>query len=252
MAAWVRVLHEGSVWHGWLQEGGILAGAPGLPPSHLLPRHGPRVLAPVVPGKVVGIGSNYRAHAEEMGRALPRVPKIFLKAPSAVVGPGDAIPLPAGSSRVEHEGELAVVIGRTCARVPATVAAVEEVVAGYTIGNDVTARDFQKEDGVFARGKGHDGFCPLGPAIVPLTVQAASDLRVQVWVGGELRQDGRTSDMAFGLVELVAFVSDVMTLHPGDVILTGTPAGVGPLVPGDRVRVAIEGLGELENPVVAR
>lgn len=203
--------------------------------------------APVSPSKVVGIGSNYAAHIAEMGRATPTVPKVFVKPSTSVVGPGAPIVRPVESRRVDHEAELALVIGRHTSRV--SVATAMDHVLGITACNDVTARDWQKTDGTFARGKGADSFCPLGPWIT--TGLSPHDLRVRAWVDGELRQDGRTSDLVFGLAHIVAFVSHVMTLLPGDVIATGTPAGVGPLLPGQTVRVAVDGVGVLENPVVA-
>jgi len=202
----------------------------------------------VRPTKIVGIGSNYRRHIEEMGHDLPRVPKIFLMAPSALIGPGDAIEIPPGTEQVDHEAELGVVIGRQMCRVPAAEAL--DYVAGYTCVNDVTARDFQRSDGVFARAKGFDTFCPVGPRVV--ADLDPGDLRVRAWVDGELRQDGRTSDMIFDVPTLLAFVSSVMTLEPGDLLSTGTPMGVGPLHPGCTVTVEVEGIGRLENPVIAR
>ena len=209
---------------------------------------GLRLLTPVVPGKIVGVGSNYKKHAEEMGKAVPPVPKIFLKPASAVVGPDEAIRRPAASTRVDHEAELGVVIGRRASGVSRAEAL--SYVYGYTVVNDVTARDFQKEDGVFARAKGFDTFCPIGPCVAVGLDPA--DLGVRAWVNGALRQDGRTSDMAFDVATLIAFISDIMTLEPGDVIATGTPSGVGPLVVGDVVEVEVEGVGRLRNPVVAR
>ncbi|MBO84654.1 MAG: 2-hydroxyhepta-2,4-diene-1,7-dioate isomerase [Deltaproteobacteria bacterium] len=206
------------------------------------------LLCPVTPTKVVGIGPNYRAHAVEMGRPIPPVPKMFLMPATAVVGPGDAIAIPPGASRVDHEAELAVVIGRRASRV-AVSEALDHVV-GFTVANDVTARDFQKADKVFARAKGFDTFCPLGPWVaVDLD---PSDLGVRALVDGKLRQEGRTSDLIFDLPTLVSFVSHVMTLLPGDVIATGTPSGVGPLRAGQVVRVEVEGIGAMENPVVDR
>jgi len=205
-------------------------------------------LAPCRPSKIVGVGTNYRAHAEEMGRTLPSVPKVFLKAPSAVADPGSPILIPPRTKRVDHEAELAVVIARVTSRVREEDAL--DHVLGYTAANDVTARDFQRADGVFARGKGFDTFCPLGPSIA-LGLDP-SDLRVRAWVNGELRQDGTTADMVFSVPELIAFVSEVMTLFPGDVILTGTPAGVGPLEDGDEVVVEVEEVGRLHSPVFDR
>lgn len=206
------------------------------------------LLAPVQPSKIIGIGTNYRAHAVEMGRGLPRVPKIFLMPSTAVIAPGEGIPLPPGELRIDHEAELGVVIGRRASRVAAAQAA--EVIAGFTAVNDVTCRDHQRADGTFSRGKGRDGFCPIGPCLA--VGLDPSDLAVRCRVNGELRQDGRTSDLVFDVPTLVAFVSEVMTLLPGDVIATGTPFGVGPLAVGDVVEVEVEGVGVLRNPVVAR
>lgn len=198
--------------------------------------------------KIVAIGSNYRDHAAEMGKPVPSSPKIFLKAPSAVIGDGQAIVIPPRTVRVDHEAELAVVIGERASRVPRRSAL--DVVAGYTLCNDVTARDFQKEDGVFTRAKGFDTFCPLGPALV--SGLDPGNLGIRCLVNGVVRQQSRTDQMVFDVATLIVFVSDIMTLMPGDVISTGTPAGVGPLVPGDVVVVEIEGIGRLTNPVVAR
>ncbi len=208
-----------------------------------------RLLAPVIPrSKVVGIGKNYAAHAAEMDSDVPAEPLMFLKPNTSVIGPNDPVFYPRQSSNVHYEGELAVVIGRICRDVdPAKVA---DVVYGYTIGNDVTARDLQKSDVQFTRAKGFDSFCPLGPWIE--TELDTSDLRVQTHLNGDLKQDGSTKDMIFDVPALVAHVSSVMTLLPGDVILTGTPAGVGPMVPGDEVDVTVSGIGTLTNKVVAR
>lgn len=208
-----------------------------------------RLLAPVIPrSKVVGIGRNYAAHAAELGNEVPAEPLAFLKPNTSVVGPDDPVVLPPQSQRVDFEGELAVVIGRLCRDVP--VERVPEVVLGYTVANDVTARDLQKTDGQWWRAKGFDSFCPLGPYLV--TDLDVSDLRVTTRLDGETEQDGRTSQMIFDVPTLVAHVSSAMTLLPGDVILTGTPEGVGPMVAGQRVEVEIEGIGVLSNPVVSR
>ncbi len=200
------------------------------------------------PSKIIGIGSNYRQHALEMGKPVPGVPKIFLVAPTAQVGDGDAIRIPPGTQRVDHEAELAVVIGRRCCE--ASVETALDYVLGYTAANDVTARDLQRADRVFGRAKGFDTFMPIGPSLV--SGLDPTDLRVRAWVNGELRQDGRTSDMVFDVPTLISFVSHVMTLLPGDIISTGTPSGVGPLVPGDTVTVEVEGIGRLTNPVQSR
>ncbi len=216
-----------------------------------------RLVAPILPSKVVCIGKNYAAHAAEMASAglgvpagateAPSSPVIFLKPSTSVIGHGDTIRLPI-SDRVDHEAELAIVIGR-----PARDVAREDAlnyVLGYTCANDVTARDQQKADVQFTRGKSHDSFCPIGPWIE--TVLDASNLRVTAKVNGELRQDGRTSEMIHDVATLISFMSNVMTLLPGDVILTGTPAGVGPIIAGDTVTVEIEGFGALSNKVAKK
>ena len=208
-----------------------------------------RLLAPVIPrSTVVGIGRNYAAHAAEMGNDLPKEPLMFLKPNTSVVGPRDPVFYPRQTKDLHYEGELAVVIGRICRDVAPD--RVGDVIYGYTIGNDVTARDLQRSDVQFARAKGFDSFCPLGPWIE--TELDNSDLRVQTHLNGDLKQDGSTKDMIFDVAALVSYVSSVMTLLPGDVILTGTPEGVGPMNPGDEVDVTIERIGTLTNKVVAR
>lgn len=204
-----------------------------------------RLLAPVLPTKIVAVAKNYRAHAAEMGGEVPAEPQIFLKPSTSVIGPEDAIVLPWQSSQVEHEAELAVVIGRLCRDVPQE--RVAEVVLGYTCANDVTARDLQRTDGQWGRAKGFDTFCPLGPWIA--TTIDVDALHVSCEVDDQVRQDGTTADMVRGVPELVAWISSVMTLVPGDVILTGTPAGVGPLRAGDTVSITIEQIGTLVNSV---
>jgi 2-keto-4-pentenoate hydratase/2-oxohepta-3-ene-1,7-dioic acid hydratase in catechol pathway len=217
-----------------------------VPTGEEIPIDGVQLLAPVLPSKVVAVGKNYLEHAEEMGGSVPEQPVIFLKPSTAVIGPGDPIPYPRSSTRVDHEAELAVVIGRVARRVPAEEAS--RFVLGYACANDVTARDLQAADGQWTRAKGFDGFCPLGPWVE--TSVDPADLAVVCRVNGEPRQSARTSQLAFGPATLVEFVTSVMTLLPGDVILTGTPAGVGPLRVGDRVEVEVEGIGVLENEVV--
>ena len=207
-----------------------------------------RLLAPVLPSKIIAVGRNYAEHAAELGNDVPNEPMIFLKPSTSVVGPGDRIDLPQQSEQVEHVAELAVVIGRLCSEVP--VHRVRDVVLGYTCANDVTARDLQKIDGQWGRAKGFDTFCPLGPWIV--TDIDISDVPVRCTVSGDLRQDGRTSQLVRSVPALVAWISNVMTLLPGDVILTGTPAGVGPLVDGDSVSVSIGSIGTLTNRVALR
>jgi len=208
-----------------------------------------RLLSPVLPrSKVVGIGKNYAAHAAEMGGEVPPEPLMFIKPNTSVIGPGDPIFYPRQSNEVHFEGELAVVIGRICRDVP--VERVADVIQGYTVANDVTARDLQRSDVQFTRAKGFDSFCPLGPWIE--TELDVSDLRVQTFLNGDVKQDGTTKDLIFDVPTLVAHVSSVMTLLPGDVILTGTPEGVGPMQVGDEVEVSISGIGNLTNQVKQR
>jgi 2-keto-4-pentenoate hydratase/2-oxohepta-3-ene-1,7-dioic acid hydratase in catechol pathway len=208
-----------------------------------------RLLAPVLPSKVVAIGRNYLDHVREMGNEPPAEPVIFLKPSTAVIGPRDNIGYPVRlSERVDFEGELAVVIGRLCRDVPP--ARVPEVIFGYTCANDVTARDLQTRDGQWARAKGFDTFCPLGPWIQ--TDLDPADLELTTVVNGEIRQNARTSQLMHDVAALVTYVSAVMTLLPGDVLLTGTPAGVGPLKEGDEVSVTIDNIGTLTNGVINR
>ncbi|MFP5501068.1 MAG: fumarylacetoacetate hydrolase family protein [Candidatus Sericytochromatia bacterium] len=202
---------------------------------------------PVRPSKILCIGRNYAEHAAELGHDLPAEPLVFMKPPSALVGSGEAIVLPAISDRVDFEGELAVMIGRRCRHVPEEEAMA--VIGGYTLLNDVTARDLQKKDGQWARAKGFDTFAPCGPRLV--TDFDPSDVLLRTLVNGEVRQEGRTSQLIFGIPFLIAYLSRVMTLEAGDLISTGTPSGVGPLKAGDTVEVWVEGLGSLINPVVA-
>jgi 2-keto-4-pentenoate hydratase/2-oxohepta-3-ene-1,7-dioic acid hydratase in catechol pathway len=207
-----------------------------------------RLVAPVEPQKIVCIGRNYAAHAAELGNAVPKEPLIFLKPSSSIVGPGDAIVLPAISERVEHEGELAMVMGRRCSHLRDTDNALQYVL-GYTCLNDVTARDLQKADVQFTRAKSFDTFCPVGPHIE--TDLDPANVLVESYVNGALRQSGNTSLMTYPCAFLVRWLSRMMTLHPGDVITTGTPAGVGPLLAGDSVEVRVAGIGVLRNPVHA-
>ena len=213
-----------------------------------LPLDEVRLLAPVVPSKIVCVGRNYREHAAELGNEMPSEPLLFLKAPSSLVGHEDVIVLPEYSERVEHEGELAVVIGRRAKEIDDNENPLDYVF-GYTCLNDVTARDLQKKDKQFTRAKSFDTFCPVGPCVV--TDIDPLDLRVETRVNGEVRQRGRTSEMAFTVPFLVRYVSRMMTLEPGDLISTGTPAGVGPLLDGDTVEVEVEGVGTLRNSVRA-
>ena len=206
-----------------------------------------KLLAPVIPTKIVAVGKNYADHAEETGVDLPESPLLFMKPPTSVIGPLQPIRLPEQSDEVHHEAELAVVIGQVTKDVE-----IEDVgpsILGYTAANDVTARDLQRADGQWTRAKGFDSFCPLGPAI-DTAVDPQEGLAVIARVNGETRQSATTAELVFGVGELISFVSSVMTLLPGDVLLTGTPSGVGPIEPGDRVEVEVEGVGVLVNPVV--
>ena len=202
----------------------------------------------LVPSKIIGIGLNYRAHAHEMGKGLPEEPLMFLKPRSAVIAGGEAIERPGGYERVDFEGELGVVIGQRARRVPRERAL--DVVLGFTIVNDVTVRDLQKRDIQYSRAKGFDTFCPIAPRIV--AGLDSSRLALRTRLNGVVKQDSSTSDLIFDVPTLIAFCSAHMTLEPGDVISTGTPSGVGNMMPGDVVQIEIEGIGVLENPVIAR
>jgi 2-keto-4-pentenoate hydratase/2-oxohepta-3-ene-1,7-dioic acid hydratase in catechol pathway len=212
-----------------------------------LPLAETRLLAPVVPSKIVCVGRNYREHAKELGNEPPTELLIFLKPPSAVIAPGEPIRRPRVSERVDHEGELGVVIGKVCRNLRDD-ADVRGYIRGYTCVNDVTARDLQKKDGQWTRAKGFDTFCPVGPVITD-EVDPWAGLGVETRVNGEVRQRGNTRDFIFSLDAIIRYVSRVMTLLPGDLIATGTPAGVGPLKAGDVVEVSVEGIGTLKNPV---
>ena len=205
-----------------------------------------RLLSPILPSKIVCVGRNYAEHAAEHAAEVPKEPLLFLKPSTSVIGPDDVVRLPVQSQQVEHEAELAVVIGATGARF-ADRAAAEAAIFGYTCANDVTARDLQRSDGQWTRAKGFDSFCPLGPWLV--TGLDAADLEVRCEVDEEVRQLGRTSQMVFDVPTLISYISHVMTLLPGDVVLTGTPAGVGPLADGSTVTVTVEGIGTLRNRV---
>jgi 2-keto-4-pentenoate hydratase/2-oxohepta-3-ene-1,7-dioic acid hydratase in catechol pathway len=219
-----------------------------VPSGEEIPLDDVRLLAPILPSKVVCLGRNYAAHAAEFGGEVPEEPLVFLKPSTSVSGPGDPIPLPPISNRVDYEGELAVVIGRIARNVRA-----EETfryILGYTCGNDVTLRDLQKKDDQWARAKGFDGSCPLGPWVE--TELDPIDVHLETRVNGEVRQSANTSDMVFGVATIIEFVTEFMTLLPGDVIMTGTPEGVGKLEPGDKVEVVVDGIGVLMNPVGGR
>ena len=229
---------------------------PNAPDSHPEVRHGSledlppgaRLLPPCSPTKIVCVGRNYAEHAKEMGAAVPAEPTIFLKPPSSLIASGDAIVYPKLSERLDYEGELGVVIGRQGRNIKAEDAA--NYILGYTCVNDVTARDLQRKDNQWTRGKGYDTFCPVGPCIVPREEIDPATLRVQTFVDGEKKQDAPIAEMIFSVNDIIAYVSAFMTLEPGDLIVTGTPSGVGPLQPGSKVRVDIEGIGALEHTVV--
>jgi 2-keto-4-pentenoate hydratase/2-oxohepta-3-ene-1,7-dioic acid hydratase in catechol pathway len=238
-----------------------LAGHPFTPDPQPTGRAWPleevRLLAPVLPSKIVAIGRNYAEHARELGNEVPEVPITFLKPSTSVIGPNETIAYPEISQEVHFEAELAVVIGRLCRQVPRERAA--EVVLGYTCANDVTARDLQRAESQWGRAKGFDTFCPLGPWIETALdlvggpdAAGAADLAVTCTVNDALKQAGHTSQMIHGVADLIAHITEAMTLLPGDVILTGTPAGVGPLQLGDTVSVTIENIGTLTNRVVSR
>lgn len=245
----VRVLFEGDCRYGLADDETVtlISDEPfaAWEPEGNLPLREAHLLTPVVPTKVVCVGLNYRTHIAEMGHKLPLDPVIFLKPSTAVIGPGQTIPVPDGVGRVDYEAELGVVIGRRTHR--ATPQEAAENILGFTCGNDVTARDLQTVDGQWTRAKGFDGFCPIGPWVD--TDVDVSDLTLECLVNGEVRQRASTADMLFDPYQLVSFASHVMTLVPGDVVLTGTPGGIGPIHPGDTVEVRVSGIGVLSNPV---
>ncbi len=262
---WVRLLQEGQICWGQLHDGMIqvcvgspLAGGQHCRPHptlERLPLADTPLLPPCEPTKIVCVGRNYRAHAQELGHALEEDhPLLFLKPPSALLPPGGAILLPRVSQRVDHEGELGVVIGRRCRNLQPGQD-LRPYLFGFTCVNDVTARDLQNREPQWFRAKGFDTFCPVGPVVVespgPDPARPWAGLRVETHVNGELRQSGSTDDFLFSLEAVLVAVTAVMTLEPGDLIATGTPAGVGPLAPGDRVSVSISGIGTLENRVAA-
>jgi 2-keto-4-pentenoate hydratase/2-oxohepta-3-ene-1,7-dioic acid hydratase in catechol pathway len=210
---------------------------------------GARLLPPCAPSKIVCVGRNYADHAKEFNNPAPTEPLIFLKPPSSLIGSGGAIVLPKASERVDYEGELGVVIGKRARHVKRSDAAA--YILGYTCVNDVSARDFQRKDNQWTRGKGFDTFCPVGPCIVPRDEVDLNKLRVRAFLNGEKKQDAPITDMLFDLNVIIEYVSAFMTLEPGDLIATGTPSGVGPLQPGSNIRIDIEGVGVLENTVIA-
>src|SRR5271170_2827254 len=213
----------------------------GVPPNAWL-------LPPCVPSKIVCVGRNYAEHAKELGNEVPAEPTIFLKPPSSLLGSGGVIVYPRLSQRLDYEGELGVVIGQRARNVKSSDAA--RYILGYTCVNDVTARDLQRKDGQWTRGKGFDTFCPVGPCIIPRDEVDLASLRVRTFVDGEKKQDASITEMMFSVDDIIAYVSGFMTLEPGDLIATGTPYGVGPLQPGSQVRIEIDGVGVLENTVV--
>jgi 2-keto-4-pentenoate hydratase/2-oxohepta-3-ene-1,7-dioic acid hydratase in catechol pathway len=218
-----------------------------IPTGEQVPLDDVRLLAPVLPSKLVCVGKNYAAHAAEFGMEVPEEPLLFLKPSTAVIGPGDPIQLLPISTRVDYEGELAVVIGRLARGVRAEDA--YRYILGYTCANDVTLRDLQHTNDQWARAKGFDGSCPLGPWVE--TVLDPNDIRIETRLNGEIRQAAQTSDMVFGVAELIEYITEFMTLLPGDVLLTGTPEGVGRLAKGDVVEVEVDGIGTLLNPVAS-
>jgi 2-keto-4-pentenoate hydratase/2-oxohepta-3-ene-1,7-dioic acid hydratase in catechol pathway len=237
-----HAVERGGTWR--LLEGDLFGGGE---EGEEIDASGQTWLPPVLPSKIVAIGLNYRDHAAEQGKPLPGEPMIFLKPSTAVIGPGEPIRLPPGAGRVDHEAEVGVVIGRRTVRVSEADAAA--CVLGLTCVNDVTARELQVHDVQYTRAKGFDTFAPIGPCIaVGLEADAVA---VEGWVNGQRRQASSTRELIFPVAHLVAFVSAVMTLLPGDIISTGTPAGIGPLQAGDRVTIRVEGVGDLTNPVVA-
>ncbi len=254
MTRFVRCLVDGEPAYGVIEDTEVALIEPHpfttyRPTGRRLPVEGLRLLAPVIPSKIVAVGRNYADHAAELGNDVPSEPLLFLKPSTAVIGPGDPIRMPTDlSDEVSYEGEIAVVIGALVSRVTPEVAA--KAVLGITCANDVTLRDVQRREQQWARAKGFDGSCPLGPAIA--TGVDLADIRVRTYVDGELRQDGHTSQMVFDIPRIVSEISQAMTLLPGDVVLTGSPAGVAAMRPGERVRVEIDGVGSLENPVVDR
>lgn len=254
MAHYCRFDAQGTSHYGLVQGETVesLTAAPwagGKPAGASWPLSEVRLLTPCLPSKIVCVGRNYREHASELGNPLPRQPLIFLKPPSAVIGPDECIIYPVDTKRVDYEGELGVVIGSRCRRLEAS-----DDPLGYAFGftciNDVTARDLQKVDGHFARAKGFDTFCPVGPVIA--TDLSVDDVVVQTFVNGEQRQQGSTREMIFSVSDIIRFIAAVMTLEPGDLIATGTPPGVGPVRDGDTVEIVIEDIGRLRNTVTAQ
>jgi 2-keto-4-pentenoate hydratase/2-oxohepta-3-ene-1,7-dioic acid hydratase in catechol pathway len=249
----VRTTVEGNIYWG-VVEGDVVYRLDATPwdkwtPSEAIGHLGElALLAPTTPTKIVCVGRNYPAHAAEHAAEVPKEPLIFFKPPSSVIGPGEPIVLTSQSEQVEHESELVIVIGQRCRNASPDQA--WDCVLGVTCGNDVTARDLQRRDSQWTRAKGFDTFCPLGPWLVAGPSESeVANLKVTCRVNGEVRQRGNTGEMVFSPAQLIAYVSAIMTLEPGDVIMTGTPAGVGPIAAGDEVEVEVEGVGVLKNPV---
>jgi len=250
-----RIAHQSSARYAVIRESSVFPLPAGynfenvtIPDQeHALALDEVKLLAPVAPSKVVCVGRNYREHAAELGNKMPDEPLLFLKAPSAVIAPGEQIELPSASQQVEHEGELGVVIGRRAYKVSPEDDPLSYVF-GYTCVNDVTARDLQRKDVQFTRGKSFDTFCPVGPWIE--TELDASNVAVETRLNGEVKQKGNTADMAFRVPFLIRYISEIMTLYPGDLIATGTPAGVSRMKRGDTVEVEVSGIGILRNPVI--
>ncbi len=256
-----RFEHQGTPAFGWIETVAGREEITGILPS--LPENGSphpalkkiphvsfdaaRLLAPVSPSKIVCVGRNYREHAAELGNEVPVEPLIFFKPPSSVIGPGQTIVRPKISARVDHEAELGVVIGKRCRNLRADED-VQPYILGYTCVNDVTARDLQKKDGQWTRGKGFDTFCPVGPVVVS-ELDPWAGVDVEARVNGQVKQQGNTRDFIFSLDEIIRYVAQVMTLLPGDLIATGTPSGVAPLVAGDKVEITVAGIGRLQNLV---
>lgn len=249
----VRFSYGGPIAYGIVEgdEVRVIDGAPFdlfTPTEKKYPLDKIRILEPTVPSKVVAVGLNYTDHAREIDMQMPDEPLIFLKPPSTIIGTGDDIIYPSMSEWIEHEAELAIVIGETARQVPRDLAI--QHILGYTCANDVTARDLQKKDGQWTRAKGFDTFCPIGPYIVSPADLDPHNLNIKLTVNGETKQSSNTSNMHFKPEYLVSYISNIMTLCPGDIILTGTPPGVGPIVPGDVIEINIEGIGTLTNKVI--
>ena len=229
-----------------LEHGGATSSVRGFEP---MPLSRASLLPPVTPSKIICVGRNYREHAKELGNEVPAEPLLFLKPPSSLLAPGGVVRLPANGGRVDHEGELVMVVGRRARKLPLD-ADWRTTIRGFTLANDISSRDLQKKDGQWTRAKGFDTFCPLGP-IVSDEVDPVAGVTIETRVNGDLRQHGSTRDLIFGIPTLLHAISAVFTLEPGDVILTGTPAGVGPLKAGDRMEVSMAGIGVLVNTVEA-